>query len=90
MFFVLPETKGIPLEEMARIFGDKVAVYEADLHINPKANELIVKHHGVSDGEHVQRVATEALVTGLDVEKLGHHDHAATIDHMDSSPRNQV
>jgi len=35
MFFV-PETKAIPLEEMARMFGDEVAVYEADIHTDQR------------------------------------------------------
>ena len=48
MFFVLPETKGIPLEEMAKIFGDTedVMVYAEDILIDHNTHELVVKEHG--------------------------------------------
>jgi hypothetical protein len=49
VYFYLPETKGIPLEEMGRLFGDEVAVYQADIHSVPKTDELMVEHH---DGTH--------------------------------------
>lgn len=57
---------------MAKIFGDEVAVYEADLHVDHTTHELVVEEHGVPDGGHVQRIATEAGVfqhRGSDVEK---------------------
>ena len=59
-FFVwafLPETKGIPLEEMAKLFGDTdIAVYQEDIHVDHNTHELIVEAH---DGSRVQRVVTE-------------------------------
>ena len=60
MFF-LPETKGIPLEEMAKLFGDTddIAVFSDDIHVDHNTHELVVEAH---DGTHVQRVATEAGV----------------------------
>jgi hypothetical protein len=39
---LLPETKGIPLEEMARIFGDDVVVNLDDVHINHDTHELVI------------------------------------------------
>lgn len=33
---------------MGKLFGDKVAVYEADLHVDHNTHELIVKDHGQS------------------------------------------
>ena len=91
MWFSIPETKGIPLEEMARIFGDKIAVYEADIHIDYKANELIIEEHGVKDGD-IQRVTTEPGIRGhptvlSDLEKDS-HDHVATVQHLDEVSKN--
>lgn len=44
---VLPETKGIPLEEVAALFGDQdeVMVYTEDLQLGEGENELVVKEH---------------------------------------------
>ncbi|KAF2703768.1 MFS general substrate transporter [Pleomassaria siparia CBS 279.74] len=44
MYFILPETKGIPLEEMAKIFGDTddVVVFSKDVHVDHNTHELIV------------------------------------------------
>jgi len=39
---LLPETKSIPLEEMARIFGDDVVVNLDDVHINHDTHELVI------------------------------------------------
>jgi hypothetical protein len=59
----LPETKGIPLEEMAKIFGDTdIAVYEHDIHVDHDTHELVVETHDGSGAE-VMRVATEAVGT---------------------------
>jgi hypothetical protein len=47
---LLPETKGIPLEEMARIFGDEVVVNSDDVQINHDTHELVI---GGGASEHV-------------------------------------
>lgn len=49
---------------MAKLFGDEVAVYEADLHVDHATHELVVDEHST----HMHRVATEAGVPG-DAEK---------------------
>ena len=58
VMFFLPETKGIPLEEMAKLFGDTedIAVFSDDIHVDHNTHELVV---GAHDGSNVQRVATE-------------------------------
>ncbi|KEF54374.1 uncharacterized protein A1O9_09540 [Exophiala aquamarina CBS 119918] len=63
-YIFLPETKNIPLEEMAKLFGDEVVVYAEDLHIDRGTNELIVDTHGVANGGQVHPVATEAGASG--------------------------
>lgn len=62
VYFFLPETKNIPLEEMAKLFGDSddIAVYADDIHMDHNTHELVVDEHGRSDG--MRRVATEAGV----------------------------
>jgi hypothetical protein len=59
-YFVLPETKGIPLEEMAKLFGDSedIMVYAEDIHIDQNTHELVVETHGDKNG--LTHVATEA------------------------------
>lgn len=46
MWFFFPNTKGLPLEEIAAIFGDaqEVALYQRDLEID--ATHHIVEHSG--------------------------------------------
>jgi hypothetical protein len=70
-FFLLPETKGIPLEEMAKLFGDDehIAVYAAQLHFDPNKHELVVDENGL------QHIATEA-----------DHSHAQTIGEKTAVP----
>lgn len=85
VWWFLPETKNIPLEEMAKLFGDEVAVYAEDLHVDQRTHELIVDEHG---DHHVHRVATEAGVPGrrsvdTDLEKRA-AGHQTTVEHMDS------
>jgi hypothetical protein len=69
-YFVLPETKGIPLEEMAKLFGDTddIMVYAEDIHIDHNTHELVVEEHGKEHG--LTHVATEADRSGH-AEKIG-------------------
>jgi len=55
MYFVLPETKGIPLEEMAKIFGDTadIMVYAEDIHVDKTTHELVVHAHNDRDLTHI-------------------------------------
>lgn len=59
MFFLLPETKGIPLEEMAKIFGDTsdIMVYAEDIHVDKNTHELVV--HTQQDNDGLTHIATE-------------------------------
>jgi MFS family permease len=44
MVFVIPETKGIPLEEIAMLFGDneEVMVFSRDIRVDHATHELVV------------------------------------------------
>ncbi|KAK5233553.1 hypothetical protein LTR47_005175 [Exophiala xenobiotica] len=59
MWIYLPETKGLPLEEIAAIFGDKdeVRLYLNEVEIDPTTHKLQV-HHQEND-ETITKVATE-------------------------------
>jgi hypothetical protein len=73
--FVLPETKGIPLEEIARIFGetDDVMVYSEDLHWDRNTHKLVVEEH-VDHGASLTHMPTKGKKSGEEttaVEKVG-------------------
>jgi len=51
VFLYYPETAHVPLEEMAKLFGDtdNIAVYSSDIHLDHKTHELVVgQKHGTS------------------------------------------
>ena len=65
----IPETKGVPLEEIAMMFGDRdeVVVFTADIQVGLAENELAVKeHHG---GAVVDSIKSEAEITKHEEEK---------------------
>lgn len=45
-YFAIPETKGVPLEELAAIFGDddEIVVYMKDIHADQNTHQLVVDH----------------------------------------------
>jgi hypothetical protein len=44
VYFCVPETKGIALEELAEIFGDEIAVHARDIHVDN--NQVQLQTHG--------------------------------------------
>lgn len=68
---LLPETKGIPLEEMARLFGDEVVVTLDDVHVNHNTHELVIGH-GEKNG--LEHVATHQNMTP-EVERAIREEH---------------
>jgi len=54
----VPETKGVPLEEMAAIFGDPedVVIYLREVHVDHTNNELVVEAHTDEEKTSVQKV----------------------------------
>lgn len=72
MWFVFPDTNGVPLEEVAAIFGDEdeVAIHQADIEFDHNTHAIIV--HGrdgkekVIDIEHMEtRDARETLAAAV-------------------------
>jgi hypothetical protein len=57
-YFILPETKGVPLEEIAKIFGEteEVMVFSEDMHWDHNTHELKIGTHG--HPEAIEHVAT--------------------------------
>jgi hypothetical protein len=68
---LLPETKGIPLEEMAKIFGDEVVVTLDDVHVNHTTHELVV---GGGEKGGLEHVATHQGMTP-EVERAIREEH---------------
>ena len=58
-FFVLPKTKGFPLEELAAIFGDddEIVVYMKDIHVDHTTHQLVINHQKGTAG--IGQVVTE-------------------------------
>ena len=56
LWIVLPETAGVPLEEIAALFGqnEEVAIFSADFQKNVDTGELMVEDHAVrgTGGDH--------------------------------------
>lgn len=50
MYFTIPETKGIPLEEVAKLFGDdgEVEIFARDIHIDATTHEVSAETHAGS------------------------------------------
>ncbi|KAI9752419.1 MAG: hypothetical protein M4579_005643 [Chaenotheca gracillima] len=46
LYFTAPETNGIPLEEIAAIFGDKedIMVYQEQIHVDRNTHKLVVEN----------------------------------------------
>jgi hypothetical protein len=45
LLWVLPETKGLPLEEIAALMGDpdQVVVYQHDIRVDEKTHEVVLE-----------------------------------------------
>lgn len=84
-FFYLPQTKGVPLEEIAAIFGDteEVMVFSKDIHVDHATHDLVVDTSTgatvddkasteAGSDQVVQRVATEVGVPGHDPAEKKH------------------
>ena len=65
----VPETKGVPLEEVAVIFGDRdeVVIFTEDIQVGAAENELVAnEHHGAAEVENTKR---EVEISGHEDEK---------------------
>lgn len=93
VYFYLPETKGIPLEEMSALFGDTddIAVYAADIHLDHTTHEIVVDEHGQEQlrrrsanqqraSEQNARTEGKGLTSALG---NGKHDDATATTHVD-------
>lgn len=62
MWFLWPDTRGLPLEEIAAIFGDadEVAIYQAEIEIDRGTGQFVIHNAGEKIGEpgHVESLHT--------------------------------
>lgn len=51
--FIFPDTRGLPLEETAALFGDadEVAIYQQEIEVN-HTTHTVVDHHGEKRRSH--------------------------------------
>lgn len=58
MWVYWPDTNGLPLEEVAAIFGDEeeVAIYQADIVIDHNTHAVVVRREGWKEEEKVEHV----------------------------------
>jgi hypothetical protein len=78
-YFVLPETKGVPLEELAAIFGDddEIVVYLKDIHVDHTTHQLVVdRQKGTTE---LGRVVTEL-----------HGGYKPTAEEVEGSPATNI
>lgn len=47
-WWATPETSGLPLEEIAALFGDKddIVVYQREIHVDRNTRKLVVEKQG--------------------------------------------
>jgi ribulose 1,5-bisphosphate carboxylase large subunit-like protein len=64
MYFYFPNTRGLPLEEVAAIFGDEeeVATYQRELHVDTDTHTVIDKHAGKAVAVEMEDVTADADV----------------------------
>jgi hypothetical protein len=66
VWFYIPETKGVPLEETAALFGDRdeVMIFSEDIHVDHRTHKLVIDTHGgaAAGSGFAHRVATKASV----------------------------
>ena len=69
----MPETKGLPLEELATLFGDDddIAVFSAGIHLDRNTHTLVVqKMNAGVDGEGKVAIAEPITVELEDVHNV--------------------
>ena len=62
MWIFWPDTRGLPLEEIAAIFGDadEVAIYQAEIEIDRGTGQVVIHKAGEKAGQtrHVESLHT--------------------------------
>lgn len=71
VYFFVPETKGIALEELAEIFGEEVAVHARDIHVDQHQVQL-EKHN--ADG-----TTTQVVVDTVDEKSAVHKENVTPV-----------
>lgn len=71
LYWAAPETKGIPLEEVAALFGDKddIMVYQDQIHVNESTRKVVVVDERRDHTGMGQQTVQEH--TGREVDKEG-------------------
>ncbi|OCL08881.1 MFS transporter [Glonium stellatum] len=64
IYLYIPETKGVPLEEIAALFGDpdEVAIFSENIQLNRETNELVINNnaaHPLADSSTAQHLDTK-------------------------------
>ncbi|KEF53482.1 uncharacterized protein A1O9_10457 [Exophiala aquamarina CBS 119918] len=72
IFYTLPETSGLPLEEIAALFGDHddVMVFSEDIQSGGNSGELVIKQHAQNQNLGENNVETKEASTHREVVDL--------------------
>ena len=56
-----PDTRNMPLEELAALFGDldEVAVYQAEIEVDPNSHAIVDHHDDKSGATHVEKATVD-------------------------------
>jgi hypothetical protein len=72
MFFFFPDTKGLPLEEIAAIFGDsdEVAIYQREIEIDHHDHTLVIHTHDgrLEEEKQSEPITRENIADGSQLE----------------------
>ncbi|RFU26001.1 hypothetical protein B7463_g10329, partial [Scytalidium lignicola] len=78
IWFIWPDTRGLPLEEVAAIFGDadEVAIYQQEIEIDHNTN-IIINHHSEDEIKKSHDMPLELIPKDMSLDDDNARDHVS-------------